>query len=108
MRPPGVAFAPASPGKDARCDRLHQVMIVWQAAARLGLLPANVLPAPSDVLDAAWRLGASGELLANIAVSSGNSRGGYSGGGGWSGGGGGGGWSGGGGSSGGGGASGSW
>jgi uncharacterized protein len=48
-------------------------------------------------------------LLANIAVSSGNSRGGYSGGGGWSGGGGGGGgWSGGGGSSGGGGASGSW
>jgi uncharacterized protein len=47
-------------------------------------------------------------LLANIAVSSGGSRGGYSGGGGWSGGGGGGGWSGGGGSSGGGGASGSW
>jgi uncharacterized protein len=47
-------------------------------------------------------------LLANIAVSSGNSRGGYSRGGGWSGGGGGGGWSGGGGSSGGGGASGSW
>jgi uncharacterized protein len=45
-------------------------------------------------------------LLANIAVSSGGSRGGYSGGGGWSGGGGG--WSGGGGSSGGGGASGSW
>jgi uncharacterized protein len=47
-------------------------------------------------------------LLANIAVSSGGSRGGYSRGGGWSGGGGGGGWSGGGGSSGGGGASGSW
>ncbi len=46
-------------------------------------------------------------LLANIAVSSGGSRGGYSRGGGWSGGGGGG-WSGGGGSSGGGGASGSW
>jgi uncharacterized protein len=45
-------------------------------------------------------------ILANIAVSSGGSRGGYSGGGGWSGGGGG--WSGGGGSSGGGGASGSW
>jgi uncharacterized protein len=46
-------------------------------------------------------------VLANIAVSSGGSRGGYSRGGGWSGGGGGG-WSGGGGSSGGGGASGSW
>ena len=45
------------------------LLLVWQAAARLGLLPPNVLPAPSDVLDSAWRLASSGELFANIAVS---------------------------------------
>jgi len=45
------------------------LLLVWQAAAELGLLPPNVLPAPSDVLGAVWRLGASGELLDNIAVS---------------------------------------
>ncbi len=45
------------------------LLLVWQASARLGLLPPNVLPAPSDVLGAAWRLAASGELLENIAVS---------------------------------------
>jgi sulfonate transport system permease protein len=45
------------------------LLLAWQAAAQLGLLPANVLPAPSDVLDAAWRLTLSGELPDNIAVS---------------------------------------
>ena len=42
----------------------------WQAAARFGTIPANVLPAPSDVLAAGWRLALSGELFDNIAVSS--------------------------------------
>ena len=45
------------------------LLLVWQAAAQLGLLPPNVLPAPSDVFDAAWRLASTGELFDNIAVS---------------------------------------
>ncbi len=45
------------------------LLLAWQTAAQLGLLPANVLSAPSQVLDAAWRLTLSGELLDNIAVS---------------------------------------
>jgi sulfonate transport system permease protein len=45
------------------------LLLIWQVAARAGLLPANVLAAPSDVLDAAWRLAANGELFENIGVS---------------------------------------
>ncbi|GEP54524.1 aliphatic sulfonate ABC transporter permease SsuC [Reyranella soli] len=45
------------------------LLLIWQAASQLGLLPANVLPAPSEVLNAVWRLSASGELWQNIAVS---------------------------------------
>ncbi|TXL72317.1 ABC transporter permease subunit [Vineibacter terrae] len=45
------------------------LVVVWEAASRLGGLPATVLPAPSDVLAAAWRLLRSGELTANIGVS---------------------------------------
>ena len=45
------------------------LLLVWQAASQLGLLPSNVLSAPSEVLDAAWRLTLNGELLNNIAVS---------------------------------------
>jgi len=45
------------------------LLLAWQVTARAGLLPANILAAPSDVVDAAWRLTASGELLANIGVS---------------------------------------
>ena len=45
------------------------LLLVWQAAAQLGLIPPNVLSAPSEVLDATWRLTLSGELLDNIAVS---------------------------------------
>lgn len=45
------------------------IILVWQAAAQVGLLPENVLPAPSDVLAAGWRLALSGELLANVAAS---------------------------------------
>lgn len=45
------------------------LLLVWQAASQLGLLPSNVLSAPSEVLDAAWRLTLNGELFNNIAVS---------------------------------------
>ncbi|TIV12904.1 MAG: ABC transporter permease subunit, partial [Mesorhizobium sp.] len=41
----------------------------WEAAARAGLIPANVLPAPSAVAEAFWRLTLSGELIRNIGVS---------------------------------------
>jgi len=45
------------------------ILIVWELAARAGLIAANVLPAPSAVADAFWRLLKSGELLDNIGVS---------------------------------------
>jgi sulfonate transport system permease protein len=41
----------------------------WEAASRAGLIPANVLPAPSAVAEAFWRLTVSGELIRNIGVS---------------------------------------
>jgi sulfonate transport system permease protein len=45
------------------------LLLIWQAASQLGLLPDNVLPAPTEVLNAVLRLSASGELWQNIAVS---------------------------------------
>ncbi|MES2718652.1 MAG: aliphatic sulfonate ABC transporter permease SsuC [Pseudomonadota bacterium] len=59
--------------------RLHQrlapwllpVLIIasWQAAAATGWLPPQVLPAPSAVARAFWRLAASGELFSHVMVS---------------------------------------
>ena len=46
------------------------ILAGWEAAARAGLISANVLPAPSAVAEAFWRLLLSGELVANIGVSS--------------------------------------
>lgn len=46
------------------------IIIGWEVAARTGVMSANVLPAPSAVAEAFWRLLMSGELLANIGVSS--------------------------------------
>ncbi|WP_442957101.1 aliphatic sulfonate ABC transporter permease SsuC [Phreatobacter sp. AB_2022a] len=45
------------------------ILVVWQLASHVGILPANVLPAPTDVMEAAWRLTLSGELFGHIAVS---------------------------------------
>jgi sulfonate transport system permease protein len=45
------------------------LLLVWQVTAQFGLLPTNVLPAPSEVVDAAWRLTLTGELPANLLVS---------------------------------------
>lgn len=45
------------------------LLIGWEAAARLGEIPPTVLPAPSDVAAALWKLALSGEIFANIAVS---------------------------------------
>ncbi len=46
------------------------ILASWELAARVGLISANVLPAPSAVAEAFWRLLLSGELIANIGVSS--------------------------------------
>ena len=45
------------------------VVVGWEAASRAGVMPANVLPAPSAVAEAFWRLTLSGELIQNIGVS---------------------------------------
>ena len=45
------------------------VLLGWQLLAQRGAIPPNVLPAPSDVAAAGWRMALSGELLDNIAVS---------------------------------------
>ena len=45
------------------------LLIVWQGASHLGWLRAEVLPAPSAVALAAWKLAMSGELWRNIRVS---------------------------------------
>ena len=45
------------------------IILIWQAACAAGLVPARVLPAPSDVALAGWKLLISGELARNIAVS---------------------------------------
>jgi sulfonate transport system permease protein len=45
------------------------VVLIWQAACSAGLMSARVLPAPSDVVLAGWKLLRSGELERNIWVS---------------------------------------
>src|SRR3981189_3316610 len=45
------------------------IVLVWQAACVTGFVPARVLPAPSDVALAGWKLLLSGELARNIWVS---------------------------------------
>lgn len=45
------------------------IILAWEALARSGFISPNVLPAPSAVLAAFWRLLVSGELVRNIGVS---------------------------------------
>jgi sulfonate transport system permease protein len=45
------------------------ILLVWQAAASTGFLSTRILPAPTEVLAAGWRMTLSGELLRNIGVS---------------------------------------
>src|SRR5258708_38032248 len=45
------------------------IVLIWQIASETGLVPARVLPAPSDVALAGWELLLSGELARNIWVS---------------------------------------
>jgi sulfonate transport system permease protein len=58
-----------------RADGLMQwivplaIVVVWQIACVTGFVSARVLPAPSDVALAGWKLLLSGELVRNIWVS---------------------------------------
>src|ERR1700755_180683 len=45
------------------------IIVAWQAACVAGFVPSRVLPAPSDVALAGWKLLLSGELARNIWVS---------------------------------------
>jgi sulfonate transport system permease protein len=45
------------------------IIVVWQAASVTGFVSSRVLPAPSDVVLAGWKLLLSGELARNIWVS---------------------------------------
>ena len=45
------------------------ILLVWQAACVTGYVPARVMPAPTDVALAGWKLLVSGELAQNIWVS---------------------------------------
>jgi sulfonate transport system permease protein len=45
------------------------VIVVWQVLSVAGWIPGRVLPAPTDVIAAGWKLLQSGELLHNIWVS---------------------------------------
>lgn len=45
------------------------LIAVWQTASALGWLSTRVLPAPLDVVKAAWTLTASGELWTHVKVS---------------------------------------
>ena len=45
------------------------LLAIWQIASVAGFIPARVMPAPSDVAIAGWKLVLSGELAQNIWVS---------------------------------------
>jgi sulfonate transport system permease protein len=46
------------------------IVAVWEALSVAGFIPSRVLPAPTDVLAAGWKVLKNGELLRNIGVSS--------------------------------------
>lgn len=47
------------------------LLLLWHVSATLGWLSTRVLPAPLDVVTAAWALATSGELWTHVQVSSG-------------------------------------
>lgn len=47
------------------------LVVLWQAASAYGWLSTRVLPAPLDVLRAAWSLAESGELWTHVQISAG-------------------------------------
>ncbi|WCT74166.1 ABC transporter permease [Sphingomonas naphthae] len=77
--PPAVPFEePAAPravdrlrGAVDRSRLLSPVLLllVWEAASRIGWIPGDVVPAPSAILEAALELVLSGKLASHLAIS---------------------------------------
>lgn len=53
------------------------LVVVWQGAAAAGWIATRVLPAPLDVLAAAWKLIGTGELWQDVLVSTGRAAAGF-------------------------------
>ena len=53
------------------------LIVAWQAAAAAGWIATRVLPAPFDVLAAAWKLIGTGELWQDVLVSTGRAAAGF-------------------------------
>ncbi len=53
------------------------LLILWQTASQAGLLANQVMPAPTAVAEALWRVASSGELLRDIGVSAGRALAGF-------------------------------
>jgi sulfonate transport system permease protein len=53
------------------------ILLAWQVASQAGLLADQVLPAPTEVAAAFWRVARSGELLRDISVSAGRAFAGF-------------------------------
>jgi len=53
------------------------LILVWQGAASAGWIATRVLPAPLDVLAAAWKLVGTGELWQDVLVSTGRAASGF-------------------------------
>ena len=45
------------------------ILVIWQLLSMIGFIPVRVLPAPTEVLAAGWKLLLNGELIKNIWVS---------------------------------------
>ena len=45
------------------------ILLLWQAASQFGVLADQVMPAPTAVAEAFWRVTRSGELVRDIGVS---------------------------------------
>ncbi|MBF2047076.1 MAG: aliphatic sulfonate ABC transporter permease SsuC [Elainella sp. C42_A2020_010] len=45
------------------------LIVIWQILAQIGIISTRILPAPTQIVEAAIRLALSGELARNVAVS---------------------------------------
>jgi sulfonate transport system permease protein len=45
------------------------IIVVWEALSLAGMIPLRILPAPTAVIAAAWKLTLTGELPENICIS---------------------------------------
>src|ERR1700742_4670524 len=53
------------------------ILLLWQVASQFGVLADQVMPAPTAVAEAFWRITRSGELLRDIEISSGRAFAGF-------------------------------